>query len=144
MKHKIFIFTVLVISAFALTIIQAQSKESIKEKLSELKGEIDKIVISTDEDQVVFEGEYRNKKKYRWGNMNGQWVEPDIRDSVVGFIEAIIPKTDIQLKKLLTMIGINSSKYYSWNQRKGKANNHIRLGKRSDNKLCKKTSGRRI
>lgn len=56
--------------------------------------------------------------------MNGQWVEPDIRDSVVEFIEAIIPKTDIQLKKLLAMIGINSSKYYSWNQRKGKANNH--------------------
>ncbi len=56
--------------------------------------------------------------------MNQQWVEPDIRDSVVEFIEAIIPKTDIQLKKLLSMIGINSSKYYSWLGRKGKANNH--------------------
>jgi len=56
--------------------------------------------------------------------MNQQWVEPDIRDSVVGFIETIIPKTDIKVNKLLSMIGINSSKYYSWNQRKGKANNH--------------------
>lgn len=26
--------------------------------------------------------------------MNGQWVEPDIRDSIVEFIETIIPKTD--------------------------------------------------
>ena len=56
--------------------------------------------------------------------MNQQWVEPDIRDSVVGFIETIIPKTDIKVNKLLSMIGINSSKYYSWNQRKGKTNNH--------------------
>jgi transposase InsO family protein len=56
--------------------------------------------------------------------MNGQWVEPDIRDSIVEFAEAIIPKTDIQLKDLLSMIGINSSKYYSWIGRKGKANNH--------------------
>ncbi len=68
MKHKIFIFTVLVISAFALTIIQAQSKESIKEKLSELKGEIDKIVISTDEDQVVFEGEEAREIRDRLTN----------------------------------------------------------------------------
>lgn len=56
--------------------------------------------------------------------MNQQWVEPDIRDSVVEFIETIIPKTDIQRKKLLSMIGINSSKYYSWLGRKGKTNNH--------------------
>jgi len=86
--------------------------------------------------------------------MNGQWVEPDIRDSVVEFIEAIIPKTDIQLKKLLTMIGINSSKYYSWNKRKGKANNHngkipkkhwsLDWEKEAIISYAKKTSGRRI
>lgn len=86
--------------------------------------------------------------------MNQQWVEPDIRDSVVEFIETIIPKTDIQLKKLLSMIGINSSKYYSWLGRKGKTNNHngkipkkhwcLEWEKRSNNKLCQKTFGSRI
>ncbi len=56
--------------------------------------------------------------------MNLQWVEPDIRDNVVEFINMITPKTDIPAKKILGMIGINQSKYYSWIGRKGKANNH--------------------
>jgi putative transposase len=56
--------------------------------------------------------------------MNQQWVEPDIRDNVVGFINRITPKTDYKIKDLLSMIGINSSKYYSWMGRIGKVNNH--------------------
>ncbi|MDZ7763124.1 MAG: hypothetical protein U5K00_01675 [Melioribacteraceae bacterium] len=57
MKHKVFILAILVLSVFTFTILQAQSKEEIKEKLSKLKGEIEKIVISTDEGEVTFEGE---------------------------------------------------------------------------------------
>lgn len=56
--------------------------------------------------------------------MNLQWVEPDIRDNVVDFVKEIIPKTDIKLKSILSLIGISSSKYFSWIDRKGKANNH--------------------
>ena len=56
--------------------------------------------------------------------MNQQWVEPDIRDNVVEFINVITPKIDVKTKELLSLIGINSSKYYSWVGRKGKTNNH--------------------
>ncbi|RKY93669.1 MAG: IS3 family transposase [Ignavibacteriae bacterium] len=56
--------------------------------------------------------------------MNQQWVEPDTRDNVVEFVNTITPKIDIKLKNMLGLIGINSSKYYSWAERKGKANNH--------------------
>jgi len=56
--------------------------------------------------------------------MNKQWVEPDIRDSVVEFVNTIKPKTDIKLQKILIMIGISSSKYYCWIEREGKTNNH--------------------
>jgi len=56
--------------------------------------------------------------------MTEKWIEPDIRDNVVEFINMIIPKTDISLKNILREIGISSSKYFSWVHRKGKANNH--------------------
>ena len=56
--------------------------------------------------------------------MNQQWVEPDIRDNVVEFINTITPKIGFKIQEILRMIGINSSKYYSWVGRKGSANNH--------------------
>jgi len=56
--------------------------------------------------------------------MTKQWVEPDIRDNVVEFVNLIRPKVDIPLKGMIRLIGISSSKYYSWNERKGIDNNH--------------------
>ncbi len=56
--------------------------------------------------------------------MTGQWVEPDIRDNVVEFVNLIREKTDIPLKGMIRLIGISSSKYYSWIDREGEANNH--------------------
>ncbi len=56
--------------------------------------------------------------------MDQQWVEPDVRDNVVEFINTIRPKIDIKLKNMLGLIGISSSKYYSWVGRKGETNNH--------------------
>lgn len=56
--------------------------------------------------------------------MNQQWVEPDVRDNVVEFVNTIRPKIDIKLKNMLGLIGISSSKYYSWVGRKGETNNH--------------------
>ena len=56
--------------------------------------------------------------------MNNQWVEPDIRDNVVEFVSKIRKKADINLNEMLQMIGINSSKYYSWQSRVGKLNKH--------------------
>ena len=58
MYKKILTITVLSIFALALTFnSSAQSKETIKEKIKELKGSIEKIVMQTDEGKVVFEGE---------------------------------------------------------------------------------------
>lgn len=70
------------------------------------------------------ERKHRNKKKFRWGNMIQQWVEPDIRDNVVEFVNTITPKIDIKLKNMFNLIGINNSKYYSRVERKGKTNSH--------------------
>jgi transposase InsO family protein len=56
--------------------------------------------------------------------MKRQWVEPDIRDNVVDFIETISPKVNYKREDIITMIGISNSKYYSWVNRIGEANNH--------------------
>jgi len=56
--------------------------------------------------------------------MNGKWVEPDTRDNVVEFVDMIGPKADIPLNRMIRLIGISSSKYYSWIERTGLANNH--------------------
>jgi putative transposase len=56
--------------------------------------------------------------------MTGQWVEPDIRDNVVEFVNLIREKTDIPVKGMIRLIGISASKYYSWIDRKGEDNNH--------------------
>lgn len=56
--------------------------------------------------------------------MNRKWVEPDVRDNVVEFVNFIRPKTDIPLKGIIPLLGISSSKYYSWIERKGVENNH--------------------
>lgn len=56
--------------------------------------------------------------------MNGLWVEVDVRDSVIIYTENIINRTEIKLKQLLKMLGIEKSKYYKWKHRLGKVNNH--------------------
>jgi len=56
--------------------------------------------------------------------MTEQWVEPDIRDNVVEFINMVRAKTDISLNRMLQYVAISSSKYYSWIGRRGKSNNH--------------------
>ncbi|MCZ7608645.1 MAG: IS3 family transposase [Ignavibacterium sp.] len=56
--------------------------------------------------------------------MTSKWVEPEVRDNVVEFVNFIRPKTDIPLKGIIPLLGISSSKYYSWIERKGVENNH--------------------
>lgn len=56
--------------------------------------------------------------------MTAKWIEPDIREQVVDFVNLYRPKTSLPIKWFITELGINSSKYYSWIERKGKANNH--------------------
>lgn len=56
--------------------------------------------------------------------MTSKWVEPEVRDNVVEFVNFIRLKTDIPLKGITPLLGISSSKYYSWIERKGVENNH--------------------
>jgi hypothetical protein len=51
-------------------------------------------------------------------------VEPDTRDSVVHFVRMIHEKTDIEFNRIIHMIGIHQSKFYSWTSRLGKPNEH--------------------
>lgn len=52
------------------------------------------------------------------------WVESDIRESVIKYVEGISEKTDYTNEKILEMIGISRSKYYEWLSRRGIPNRH--------------------
>lgn len=52
------------------------------------------------------------------------WVEQDIRDQVVEFVNFASEKTKYTVKELLCFIDIRSSKFYSWVDRKGLPNTH--------------------
>ena len=56
--------------------------------------------------------------------MKSVWVEPDIRDSVVDFTRQWSEKTEISFKRFTGWIDISSSKYYAWQKRYGKVNEH--------------------
>lgn len=52
------------------------------------------------------------------------WVEPEIRDSIVQYVYKICSLTDYKTKRIVQMIGIHLSKFYSWNNRQGRQNCH--------------------
>lgn len=56
--------------------------------------------------------------------MTGVWVEPDIRDEVVEYIERMVSETNYTTRKLLWLIGIGASKFYNWKKRFGEPNQH--------------------
>lgn len=56
--------------------------------------------------------------------MNGCWVSPDIRDSIVSAIEKLQTKTGVKKTKLLKAIRLQPGKFYNWKRRFGLPNNH--------------------
>jgi len=56
--------------------------------------------------------------------LNKLWVEVDVRDCIILYVDYILERTEIKLKWMLRMIGISKSKYYKWKRRLGKANQH--------------------
>ena len=56
--------------------------------------------------------------------MNGQWVLPDIRDSIVDFVSRWQEKTKIPTVRIVGWLGIQRGKFYSWRTRYGQANEH--------------------
>lgn len=55
--------------------------------------------------------------------MKARWVEPDLRDQVVDFVDHWHER-DFDKGLLLRGLGLGSSKFYSWHERYGKANEH--------------------
>lgn len=53
-----------------------------------------------------------------------QWVESDVREQVIGFINLYKQKTSLPVNWFIGRLGISSSKYYSWIGRQGKLNKH--------------------
>jgi len=51
------------------------------------------------------------------GELTGQWVPHDTRDTIVDFVRSWSDKTDIAVGRFLPWIGIGTSKFYDWKDR---------------------------
>ena len=56
--------------------------------------------------------------------MTGRWVEPDVRDEVVDYVREKSERTELPAKRLAVWLGISMSKFYDWQSRYGKVNEH--------------------
>ena len=56
--------------------------------------------------------------------MKSTWTEYDLRDEIVLFCRKWSVKTEIPLKKILTQIGVSTSKFHDWDKRLGLPNRH--------------------
>ncbi len=56
--------------------------------------------------------------------MNDAWAEPDVRDEVIDYVRYWSDKTEIKAATMVKWIGIARSKYYHWQDRYGKINEH--------------------
>lgn len=57
--------------------------------------------------------------KNAWGGLNGRWVQPDVRDAVINFLERWSEKTELAVFRLLGWIGVPPGKFYRWKQAYG-------------------------
>jgi len=56
--------------------------------------------------------------------LNHGWAQPDVRDEVVDYVRKWSDKTEIAATKMVNWIGITRSKFYDWQFRYGKVNEH--------------------
>jgi transposase InsO family protein len=56
--------------------------------------------------------------------LNGKWVEPDIRDEIILYVEEMSSRTNLNKNELIKRIKIPKSRYYDWVRRQGKPNIH--------------------
>ena len=52
------------------------------------------------------------------------WVEPDVRDAVMDYVQYWSDRTALPTTRLVSWLGIGRSKYYDWKRRYGKVNEH--------------------
>jgi len=51
-------------------------------------------------------------------------VQPDLRDQIVDFVRERVTQTELPASRLVAWIGIGASKFYDWQRRYGKVNEH--------------------
>jgi len=56
--------------------------------------------------------------------VKNRWVEPDLRDAVVGFVESLHTRTTLPRKNILSWASIRRTTYYDWRKRLGEPNRH--------------------
>ncbi len=82
MRTKILTIQIFILF-LSVTLINAQKDNSVKDKLNNIKGEVNKIVISTDKGDVTFEGEDAEKifKKIKSDKIKRlEWISEDGED----------------------------------------------------------------
>jgi transposase-like protein len=62
--------------------------------------------------------------KNTWGGLNASWVEPDVRDAVIDFVDTWSEKTELPTRRLVGWFGVSRSKFYDWRKRYGRVNEH--------------------
>jgi len=56
--------------------------------------------------------------------LNDAWAEPDVRDEVVDYVRHWSQRTEIAARDMVNSIGISRSKFYDWQKRYGRVNEH--------------------
>jgi putative transposase len=56
--------------------------------------------------------------------LNYAWAQPDVRDAVVDYVRYWSDRTEIAAANMVSWIGISRSKFYDWQLRYGKVNEH--------------------
>ena len=56
--------------------------------------------------------------------MNGAWVPHDTRDEIVDYVRHWNERGEVPAKRLLSWLGLGTSKFHDWKQRYGQVNEH--------------------
>ena len=56
--------------------------------------------------------------------MKGRWIPHDTRDQVIDFVRRWSTASEIVVCTFILWLGMASSKFYSWQERYGKVNEH--------------------
>ncbi|RXK81066.1 helix-turn-helix domain-containing protein, partial [Chlorobaculum sp. 24CR] len=59
--------------------------------------------------------------------MTASWVPHDIRDAIIDFVRLWAKKSSLAVMRFIKWLGIASSKFYEWQARYGKVNEHNAL-----------------
>lgn len=106
MRTKILTIQIFILF-LSVTLINAQKDNSVKDKLNNIKGEVNKIVISTDKGDVTFEGEDAEKifKKIKSDKIKRlEWISEDGEDLDIDDENVMIFKSGKDGKHILKKV----------------------------------------